>query len=181
MHNTDTFTGASFSFSNRLARVAWGIVYFTLFRFSPRPFHVWRSFLLKLFGAKIGKGVHIYPAVKIWAPWNLEIADESGIGNGAILYSQAKIVIGHRAIISQGTHLCTGTHDYTKKGHPLIAFPIIIEKEAWLAAEVFVHPGVRIGEGAVIGARSVVTKEMPPWMVCAGHPCRPLKARVISE
>lgn len=161
--------------------MGWRVVYLALFRFSPRPFHVWRSFLLRLFGAKIGKGAHIYPAVKIWAPWNLEIGDEVGIGNGVILYSQAKIIIGRRAIISQGTHLCTGTHDYTKKGHPLIAFPIIIEEEAWLAAEVFVHPGIRIGQGTVIGARSVVTKEMPSWMVCAGHPCKPLKARVINE
>ena len=181
MHNTDTYTGPSFSFRNRLGRVIWNCAYLIFFRFSPKPFHFWRGFLLRLFGAKIGRGVHVYPAVKIWAPWNLELADECGIASGAILYSQGKIRIGYRVIISQGTHICTGTHDYTKSGHPLITAPIIIGDRAWLAAEVFVHPGVTIGEGSVIGARSVVTKDMPAWMVCAGHPCKPLKERKLTD
>jgi putative colanic acid biosynthesis acetyltransferase WcaF len=181
MHNKDTFTGASFSLSNRIGRVAWGAVYLILFRFSPRPLHGWRSVLLRLFGAKIGKGVHIYPAVKIWAPWNLEIKDEAGVGSQAILYSQAKITIGHRAVISQGAHICTGTHDYTKSGQPLIAFPIVIGDRAWIAAEAFIHPGITIGEGAVIGARSVVTKDMPAWMICAGHPCKPIRERHLLD
>ncbi|RYG42466.1 MAG: putative colanic acid biosynthesis acetyltransferase [Chitinophagaceae bacterium] len=181
MHNADTYTGASFSLSNRIGRVVWNISNILFFRFSPRPLHGWRNFLLRLFGAKIGKGVHIYPGVKIWAPWNLEIGNEAGIGNGAILYSQAKIIVGYRATISQGTHVCTGTHDYTKAGQPLIAFPITIGDRAWVAAEAFIHPGVSIGEGAVIGARAVVTQDMPPWMVCAGHPCKPLKARIITD
>jgi putative colanic acid biosynthesis acetyltransferase WcaF len=181
MDNTNTYTGASFTLSNRIKRVVWGMAYTILFRFSPRPFHAWRAFLLRIFGAKVGKGVHVYPGVKIWAPWNLVIADECGIGSGAILYSQAKITIGYRSIISQGTHICTGTHDYTKEGHPLMAFPITIGEKAWLAAEVFVHPGVVIGDGAVIGARSVVTKNMPSWMICAGHPCKAIKERVIND
>lgn len=180
MHNTDTYTGASFSFSNRVARVVWNLVYIVLFRFSPKPLHAWRSFLLRVFGAKVGKGVHVYPGVKIWAPWNLELKSECGIGSGAILYSQGKVVVGHRAIISQGVHICTGTHDYTKEGHPLVTAPITIGDKAWVAAEAFVHPGVTIGEGAVIGARSVVTKDMPGWMVCSGNPCTPLKQRIIN-
>jgi len=181
MHNQDTFTGASFSFGNRLARLCWGIAYVILFRYSPRPFHGWRAMLLRLFGAKVGKRVHVYPLVKIWAPWNLELSDECGVGNGADLYSQAKIYIGKRTVISQGAYLCTGTHDYTKRGHPLYALPIRVEDHAWVAADVFVHPGVTIGEGAVIGARSVVIKDMPAWTVCAGNPCRPLKERIITD
>lgn len=180
MHNTDTYTGASFSLSNRLGRVVWNVVYLIFFRYSPRPLHTWRSFLLRLFGANVEKGVHVYPGVKIWAPWNLELKKECGIGSGAILYSQDKITVGVRAIISQGAHICTGTHDYTKSGHPLVTAPITIGDQAWVAAEAFVHPGVTIGEGAVIGARSVVTKDMPAWMVCSGNPCVPLKKRVIN-
>ena len=179
--NEDTHTGASFALKNRLARVVWNTIYILLFRLSPKPFHKWRSFLLRLFGAQIGKSVHVYPAVKIWAPWNLRINDETGIGNGAIIYTQGKITIGKRAVISQGVHLCAGTHDYTKKGHPLITAPITIEDHAWIAADAFVHPGITIGEGAVIGARSVVTKDMPSWMVCAGHPCKPIKPRIITD
>jgi putative colanic acid biosynthesis acetyltransferase WcaF len=181
MHNQNTYTGPSFSLRNRIARVVWGVVVLFLFRYSPKPFHSWRSFLLRCFGAKVGRGVHVYPGVKIWAPWNLDLADECGVANGAILYSQGKITIGRRAVISQGSHLCAGTHDYTKPGFPLVTRPIVISDNAWVAAEAFVHPGVTIGEGCVIGARSVVTRDMPAWMVCAGHPCKPLKNRIITE
>lgn len=177
MYNIDTLTGPSFSFKNRLGRSIWNIVYLSLFRLSPVPFHGWRSFLLRTFGARVGESVHVYPKVKIWAPWNLDLADQCGIANEAILYSQAKISIGYRSTISQGVHLCAGTHDYTKPGFPTITKPIAIGDYSWVAAEAFVHPGVIIGEGCVIGARSVVTRDMPEWMVCSGHPCEPLKQR----
>lgn len=180
MINKDTYTGASFSIKNRLARVIWGMVYLILFRYSPRPFHLWRAFLLRLFGARVGKGVHIYPRVDIWAPWNLVLEDECGVANGVDLYSQGIITLGYRSIISQRAFLCAGTHDYTTKGHLLITAPITVGAYAWVTAEVFVHPGVTIGEGAVIGARSVVTKDMPVWTVCAGHPCKPIKERKIT-
>ena len=99
----------------------------------------------------------------IWAPWNLEAGDQCGVANRVILYNQARIRLGRRVVISQGAHLCTGTHDYEDPGFPLRAEPIVVGDQAWIAAESFVHPGVVIGEGAVIGARSVVTKDVPPW------------------
>lgn len=181
MYNQDTHTGPSFSRKNRAARVLWNSVYLLLFRSSPRPLHRWRAFLLRCFGAKIGRGVHIYPGVKIWAPWNLEVGDETGIANGVTLYTQGAIRIGRRTVISQGAHLVAGTHDYTHPGFPLVTQPITINDQVWIAAEAFLHPGVTIEEGAVIGARSVVTKDMPAWMVCAGHPCTPLKKRTFSN
>jgi putative colanic acid biosynthesis acetyltransferase WcaF len=179
--NSNTHTGPSFSRRNRLGRLVWGVFSVVLFQYSPRPLHAWRSFLLRCFGAQVGQGVHVYPGVKIWAPWNLDLADECGIASGAILYSQGKITIGKRAVVSQGAHLVAGTHDYTKPGFPLVTSPIHIGDHAWVAAEAFVHPGITIGEGCVIGARSVVTKDMPDWTVCAGHPCRPLKERPVLQ
>lgn len=179
--NLDTHVGPSFSVANRLARVVWGIAYLLLFAPSPRPLHFWRRGLLRLFGAKVGPGAHVYPRVKIWAPWNLELAKECGVANGAILYSQTRIVIGERAVVSQGAHLCTGTHDYSLGGFPLTTAPIVVGAGAWLAAECFVMPGITIGEGTVIGARAVVTKDMPAWSVCAGHPCRVIKPRVLKR
>ena len=179
--NVDTHTGPSFSLRNRLGRIVWGLTSFLLFRFSPKPLHAWRSFLLRCFGAKVGHGVHVYPGVKIWAPWNLELADESGIASGVILYSQGKITIGKRTVVSQGAHLVTGTHDYSDVGFPLVTKPIHIGDYAWIATEAFIHPGVTIGAGCVIGARSVVNRDMPAWMVCAGHPCKPLKARKMNS
>ena len=177
----DGFGAPSFSLANRMARAAWGIVYITLFRLSPRPFHAWRAFLLRVFGAKLGARCHIYPRAIIWAPWNIICGDESAVGDGAILYSQAIITIGKRVVISQGSHVCTGTHDYESRSFPLIAKPIAICDHAWIAAEAFIHPGVTIAEGAVIGARSVVTKDMPAWTVCAGHPCEPIKPRKFRD
>jgi putative colanic acid biosynthesis acetyltransferase WcaF len=103
-----------------------------------------------------------------------------GIANEVNLYSQGKIIIGNRVTISQGSHVCTGTHDYTLKNHPLITKSINIQSNVWVAAECFIHPGVTIGEGAVVGARSVITKDLPQWSVCAGNPCLVVKKREIS-
>jgi putative colanic acid biosynthesis acetyltransferase WcaF len=174
---TRAFAAPSFSFGNRFTRFVWGVVYLLFFRFTPRPMHAWRASVLRCFGAKLGRGCHIYPRVEIWAPWNLECEEEVGVADRVILYNQAPIRLGRRAVISQGSHLCTGTHDYNLESFPVKAFPIVVRAHAWICAEAFVHPGVTIGEGAVIGARAVVTRDMPEWTVCAGHPCVPLKPR----
>lgn len=166
-----------FTFANRAGRFCWQIVWTLLIRCSPRPCHGWRAMWLRAFGARLGRACHIYPGARIWAPWNLTCGDETAIADGAIIYNQAAIILGKRVVISQGAHLCTGTHLYNEPSFRLVAFPIVVENFAWIAAEAFVHPGVTIREGAVIGARSVVLGEMPPWMVCAGHPCIPIKER----
>jgi len=177
MSTSDTYTGPSFSFRNRLARAVWNLVQATLFRWSPRPLHTWRAFLLRLFGARLGSRCHIYPGVMIWAPWNLTCGDEVGVADRAILYNQAPIHLGTRAVISQGAHLCTGTHDYNSPAFPLIAKSITVEAYAWVAAEAFVHPGVTIGEGAVLGARSVAPRDLNAWAVYAGSPAACIKER----
>lgn len=181
LKNVDPYTQPSFSLQNRLARIAWGIVYTLLFRTSPRPLHSWRSFLLRFFGAKLGKGCHVYPKAQIWAPWNLVMADYAGIADDVNCYSIAVVSLGKKVVVSQGTYLCTGTHDYEDPNFQLHAKPIYIESNAWLCAESFIGPGVTIGEGAVIGARSVVTKDMPAWTVCAGNPCKPIKPRIVKK
>jgi putative colanic acid biosynthesis acetyltransferase WcaF len=177
----NSFAGPSFPLMNRLMRLVWGIVWGILGRFSPTPFHAWRSCLLRIFGAKVGIGVHVYPGARIWAPWNLELGDQVGIANDVILYNQALITIGSRSVISQGSHLCCGTHDYTQPGFPLVTKEIHAGSDVWIAAEAFIHPGVIIGDGAVIGARSVVTDPIPEWTVCSGNPCKPLKKRTLES
>ena len=175
--NIDPRSQASFSFSNRLFRAIWGGVHLLLFRFSPKPCHRWRAMILKFFGAKLRKGVHVYPDVTIWAPWNLTMEEGACLGPGVECYNIAKVHIGARAIISQGTSLCTGTHDYQDPCFQLLAKPIHIGQEAWVCAQCFIAPGVSVGDRAVIGVRSLCLKDMPEGMVCAGHPCQVIKER----
>jgi putative colanic acid biosynthesis acetyltransferase WcaF len=118
--------------------------------------------------------------VKVWMPWNLTISDFTAIGRNVEIYNFAEISIGSNTVISQYSYLCSATHDYTHPHMTLTWFPITIGNSCWLAADTFVAPGVSIGDGCVIGARSVVTKSMPEWSVCAGNPCRALKPRAIK-
>lgn len=177
LRGVSTRGGPSFPLSNRLKRGVWKFVWILLGYYSPRPLHFWRRSLLKAFGAKINGAARIYPKVDVWAPWNLIILGRCGIGEGVTIYNQAEITIGENCVISQGAHLCTGTHDFESPNFELIIKPIVIQKEAWICAEAFVHPGVIIGEGCVVGARSVVTKSLPPWTVCSGFPAKPLRDR----
>jgi putative colanic acid biosynthesis acetyltransferase WcaF len=165
----------SCSFFNKLARVAWAIVYLVLFRFSPRPCHEWRSLLLRCFGARIDRKCHIYGGAKIWAPWNLICHSSACIADQAEIYNPARVVLEEGATISQGVFLCTASHDYVDPSFPIIEAPIRVGARAWVAARAIVLMGVQIGERSVIGAGSVVTSDVPPHSVCAGNPARIVK------
>src|SRR4026209_1391653 len=104
---------SEFSFYNRPGRWIWGLVPLTLFRSSPRLFHGWRRLLLRLFGASIGRGVRVYPSVRIWAPWNLQMPAHSCLGRDVDCYCVAPIRIGAHAVVSQYSSLCAASHDYT--------------------------------------------------------------------
>lgn len=156
----------------------WWLVQSTLFRASPQLMYGFRRWLLRRFGAQIGEGVVIRPSVTIPYPWKLEIGDHSWIGDHTVLYTFAKITIGKNVVVSQKSYLCAGTHDYRSPAFEIQAFPIVIEDEAWLAADVFVAPGVTIGKGTVVGSRSSVFSDLPQMMICVGSPARAVRARL---
>jgi len=160
-------------------RVLWGCVT-PFFRFSPRICFGWRRVLLRLFGAQIGQCVNIYNSAVIYMPWNLEIGDWSSIGEHAFVYNLGKITIGKNVTISQRTHLCAGSHDYTKNDLPLLKPPIIISDQAWICADAFVGPGVSVGEGAIVAACGVAVKNIEPWDIVAGNPAKFIKKRVLK-
>ena len=166
---------------NKLGRGLWGLVWITLFRPTPRPLHRWRCLLLKLFGAQLGQRVSVYQSARIWAPWNLEMAEGSCLGDFVDAYCVDKIKLGKGAIVSQYAFLCTASHDYTDINRPLITAPIEIGAHAWVTADVFVAPGVTIGEGAVVTARSSVFANIDPWMVASGNPAEVIRARVLKS
>ncbi len=158
----------------------WWLVQATVFAWSPQFMYGWRRFLLRIFGARIGRNVIIRPTVRVTYPWKVRIGDDVWIGDDVVLYSLGEIDIGDNAVISQRSYICTGGHDYQKPSFDIFAKKIVIEPEAWVATDVFVAPGVTIGRGAVIGARSSVFKNMPAEMICIGNPAKPVKARLDS-
>lgn len=155
----------------------WWLVQATLFSGSPQFLYGWRRIILRLFGAEIGKNVIIRPSVKVTYPWKLKIGDYAWIGDNVELYTLGEITIGKNAVVSQKSYLCTGSHDYHAEAFDIYAKPIVVEDEAWVATDVFIAPGVTIGRGAVIGARSSVYKDMPKGMICTGSPAIPIKPR----
>lgn len=157
-------------------RAAWSCAR-CLFRWSPRPCFGWRRFILRLFGARVGREVHLYPSAVIYFPWNLTIGDWSAIGEEALIYNLGPVTIGVRATISHRAHVCAGTHDYTKPDLPLLKPAIVIQDQAWVCADAFIGPGVTVGEGAVVGACAVVVKDVEPWAVVAGNPARFIRKR----
>ena len=170
----------SLSLRNKLGRMLWKISWSCFYRPTPRFFHPWRCLLLRLFGAKLGKAVHPYPSARIWAPWNLEMGDHSCLSEQVDCYCVDKIRIGAHSTISQYSFLCTASHDYTDPEMPLITAPIIVGEQAWITSDVYVAPGVTIGDGAVVGARSSVFKNVEPWTLVAGNPARVIKKRILK-
>jgi len=167
-----------YTFAEKIKMQLWWIVERIFFRLSFHKLRHWRNFLLKLFGAKIGKGVGIHPKARIWFPWNLEIGNNTGIGFDVLIYNLDKVIIEDFCTISQRVHINTGSHDITDPNFKLITNPVKIESGVFIGTDSYIGPGVVIGEMAVIGARSVVTKNMPPNMICFGHPCIPVKPRI---
>lgn len=150
-----------------------------VFRITPRTAHGVRAFILKVFGARIGRNVNIYSTARIFFPWNLAVDDWSAIGEYANIYNLGKVEIGKNVTISQYAHLCAGTHDYTQRDMPLVKLPIEIRDNTWIATEAFIGPGVVVGEGAVVGARAVVVSDVPAWCVVVGNPARVKKKRTL--
>lgn len=151
------------------------------FKYSPRIAFGYRNFILRLYGAKIGKHVHIYSSTIIWFPWNFEIGDWSAIGEDTLIYNLGKVIIGEKATISHRVHICAGTHDYTNPTLPLLRPKIHIGNQAWICANAFVGPGVVIGEGSIVGAGSVLMKDTEPWGVYAGNPAKFIKKRIMNN
>jgi putative colanic acid biosynthesis acetyltransferase WcaF len=156
----------------------WWLVQATLFRGSPQVCYGFRRWLLRRFGAQIGKGVIVRPSATLTYPWRVKIGDNSWIGDDVVIYSFAEITIGKDVVISQKSYLCAGTHDYRSQDFSIQALPIVIEDQAWVAADVFVAPGVTVGKGAVVGSRSSVFTSLPSMMVCVGCPARPVRSRI---
>ncbi len=148
----------------------------TVYRYSFHTWSGWRAFLLRCFGAKIGKNCIIRRTVKVYYPWLLTMGDMVIVGDAANLYCLGPITLNDRCMVSQEAYLCAGTHDFSKIDLPLVTKPVILGKDAWVCARAFVGPGVTIGEGAVVGACAVAMRDVAPWKIVAGN-----RATVVGE
>ena len=167
------------SLKSKIARIAWNVVWLLMFRPTPRGnlFRVWRIALLKLFGAKVEWSSNVLPSCKIWQPWKLTMGAYACLSEHVDCYSVDDVSIGAQATVSQGTKLCTAGHDISSRIMELTYRPIMICANAWVAGWSIVLPGVTIGEGAVVAAGAVVTKDVEPWTVVGGNPAKFIKKR----
>lgn len=162
---------------SKLIEVIWYFVKRCFFLTSlPWPNAI-QLFLLKLFGAKVGKGINIKPRVNIHLPWKLKIGDYAWLGEEVFILNFEPVVIGANACISQRVFLCTGNHNYRAEDFAFRNAPISIAAGAWIGAQSFVGPGVKVGEECVVTAGSIVTSDMPENQVCSGNPCVPKSVR----
>lgn len=161
----------------QLRRLLWSMVHRTVYRFS---FHTWsnfRAFLLRLFGARIGKHCTIRRTSRIYYPWLLEMGDLSALGDSVEIYNLGEVTIGSRVTISQEAYLCAGTHDYSRADMPLLTPAITVADDAWICARAFVMPGIVVGAGAILGACAVAIHDLEPWSIYGGNPARKIGER----
>jgi putative colanic acid biosynthesis acetyltransferase WcaF len=160
----------------RCQMLAWQFSWTIFCSWTPKPLNRWRLFWLKIFGANIVGAPFVHQRARIQIPWHTTLHDRCCLGDRANIYNLAPIEIEEGAVVAQEAYLCTGTHAFEVSGIPLRTAPILIRKGAFVGARAFILPGVTIGEGAVIGACSVVTKDIAPLTINAGNPCRLLRS-----
>ena len=172
----------SISYKTKLLRLLWVVTWNLFVRWMPYFIgNNWRVLLLNLFGLKHNGHFRIYPTANVWAPWNVEMESGVAIDDHVNLYSVAKIAIGAKVAISRETFICTASHDITYPNRPLVTAPINICDGVWIGARAIILPGITIGEGAVVAAGSVVTKDVEPWNVVGGNPAKFIKKRVLKD
>jgi putative colanic acid biosynthesis acetyltransferase WcaF len=152
-----------------------------LFRPTFHNWYAWRRLVLRAMGARVGRGARVRPTSRIEIPWNVEIGEDTVIGDYSILYSLGKIRIGRLVVVSQYAHLCAGTHDHTDPTFPLLTPPITVDDGAWVAADAFIGPGVTVGARAVVAARATVVKDVPPDEIWGGNPAQFIKMRELRD
>ena len=168
------------SIKEKIGMFLWDVCWCVFCAWTPKPMNGWRLMWLKVFGAKIKGNPFVHQRVRINIPWNITLHDKAVIGDRTNLYALGEIEVRERATVAQEAYICTGTHDMSDFSLPLVTAEITIGEEAFICARAFVMPGVKVGKGAVVGACSVVTKDVPDWKVAIGNPARVIKDREVK-
>lgn len=177
VHEQDSAIDSPWTVADRMRMVAFAWAWFFLCRWTPKPFNRWRLGVLRLFGCRIEGRPFVHQRARIQVPWRVTLQDRATVGDRANLYSLGEITIGPRAVVAQEAYLSTGSHDFSQAHLPLVTDPIVVRADGFVGARALVLPGVEIGARSVVGAGSVVTRDVPPGTIAAGNPCRPLRDR----
>ena len=163
--------------ADRVKMQLWGVAWALLCAWTPKPLYRWRNVVLRLFGAKLHGTPFVHQKARIQIPWNLELFDRASIGDRAVMYSLGPISVGKDAVVAQESYVCTGTHDFTQAHEPLVTAPILIAEGAFIGARAFIMPGITVGERAVVGAMSLVVKDVAPGTIVGGNPAKEIGRR----
>ena len=167
---------------DKIKRMLWVITWTLLAKQFPRKTcNSWKLFLLRIFGAKIHDTANVYSSVRVYAPWNLEMGAYSCLAPEVDCYNVDKVFIGSNSTVSQKSYLCSASHDITKSNYPLITSPINICDQVWVGANAFISMGITINQGAVVGARASVFKDVDAWTIVGGNPAKFIKKREVNE
>jgi putative colanic acid biosynthesis acetyltransferase WcaF len=137
----------------------------------------WRLFLLKIFGANVSGLPFVHSSARIQIPWHLIMHHRACLGERSVAYSLGAIEIREGATVAQEAYLCTGTHDFSDSSFQLITKKITIENNAFIGVRAMIMPGITVGRKAIVGAQSVVTKNVKPNQIVAGNPAREIGLR----
>ncbi len=177
--NLSTYNNLGFNRQKSLlVECFWRLISVLVFESGLVPFYGVKRKILKCFGAKVGHAVVIKPGVKITFPWKLSIGDYSWIGEKVWIDSLEQVDIGSHVVVSQGSYLCTGNHDYKRPSFDLMSKPIVIKSESWLGAFCLVCPGVTVGQGAVLTMGSVASEDLDKGGVYQGNPAVKTRDRI---
>ncbi|MDQ6812788.1 MAG: putative colanic acid biosynthesis acetyltransferase [Bacteroidota bacterium] len=160
--------------SQQIKMVLWEYIWLFFCSWTPKPANAWRLFWLKIFGAKILGHPFVHQRARIQIPWNLTLHNRAALGDRANAYSLGSIEILEHATVAQEAYLCTGTHAFDQPEMNLITAPIVIGAHAFIGARAFILPGITIGNNSIVGACSVVTKNVEANTVVKGNPARPI-------
>ena len=172
-----TAYSSPWSVRERVGMLLWDYAWAVFCRWTPKPFNRWRLFWLRLFGAKLEGTPFVHQRARIQIPWNLTLHDRACLGDRANAYTLGEIEIGARSIVAQEAYLCTGTHDLGDPKVPLQVAKITVGEDVFIGARAFIMPGVKLGDRCVVGACSLVTRDVPPEMIAVGHPARAIRKR----
>lgn len=172
------------SLKSKILRELWNVSWMMFGKWTPehsRLFNKWRVLLLKIFGAKIGKGCVVKSSCEVWQPWNLTMGDYVALSENVVCYTVDKITIGSQTTVSRDAFICCASHDVTSPIMELTYAPITIGSNAWIAARSIIMPGRKVGDGAVVAAGGVVIHDVEPWTIVGGNPAKFISKRELKE